>query len=69
MERATIIDINMQRRRSTLDPAAKRAAISRLTSLCGAAAHRAPSQAAKLLEEIWAARQSLDWGCRPVVGR
>lgn len=55
------------RRKTVMDAREKRKAICNLMDLMGRAANRHPALAVAMLPEIWAARRSLDVGCRTVV--
>jgi hypothetical protein len=57
------------RRVTGLNCAEKRRRIAELTVAMDVATHTPAVKAAGMLPAIWAARISLDWGCRPVVGR
>ena len=59
--------VNVYRRRSVMDPRAKRDIIAKLAEEGARLAHYAPALAALALPDLWAARRRLDWGCRAVV--
>ena len=63
------VAIEKFRRVTGLDAGAKRRRIAEITAAMDTATHTPPARAAGMLPAIWAARISLDWGCRPVVGR
>jgi len=55
------------RRRASMGALEKREAIDRYSGLLHRAGRVVPSVGAKMLAEIWAAKQRLDWGCTPMV--